>query len=74
MGDQPVARQLPTHITVQTHEKGKKTSMPRVGFEPTIPVFERGKTVHAPDRAATRIGQEFDIAKLIAETHYSNYT
>jgi hypothetical protein len=26
--------------------------MPRVGFEPTIQVFERTKTVHALDRAA----------------------
>jgi hypothetical protein len=30
--------------------------MPRVGFEPTIPVFERAKTVHALDGAATEIG------------------
>jgi hypothetical protein len=30
--------------------------MPLVGFEPTIPVFERAKTVHALDRAATVIG------------------
>jgi hypothetical protein len=30
--------------------------MPRVGFEPTIPVFERVKTVHAADREATVIG------------------
>jgi hypothetical protein len=29
--------------------------MPRVGFEPTIPVFEWAKTVHAIDRAATVI-------------------
>jgi hypothetical protein len=29
--------------------------MPRVGFEPTIPVFERAKTVHALDRAVTVI-------------------
>jgi hypothetical protein len=27
-----------------------------VGFEPTIPVFERAKTVQAFDRAATVIG------------------
>jgi hypothetical protein len=27
-----------------------------MGFEPTIPVFERPKTVHALDRAATVIG------------------
>jgi hypothetical protein len=30
--------------------------MPRVGFEPTIPVFERAKMVHALDRAAAVIG------------------
>jgi hypothetical protein len=30
--------------------------MPQVGFEPTIPMFERAKTVHASDRAATVIG------------------
>jgi hypothetical protein len=30
--------------------------MPRVGFEPKIPVFERAKTVHALDRAASVIG------------------
>jgi hypothetical protein len=30
--------------------------MPSVGFETTIPVFERAKTVHALDRAATVIG------------------
>jgi hypothetical protein len=27
--------------------------MSRVGFEPTIPVFQRAKTFHAVDRAAT---------------------
>jgi hypothetical protein len=31
--------------------------MLRVGFEPTIPMFERAKTVHALDRAATLIGR-----------------
>jgi hypothetical protein len=31
--------------------------MLRVGFEPTIPVFERAKTVHVLDRAATVIGK-----------------
>jgi hypothetical protein len=30
--------------------------MPQVVFEPTIPVFERAKTVLAIDRAATVIG------------------
>jgi hypothetical protein len=30
--------------------------MPQVGFEPTIPVFEWAKRVHALDGAATVIG------------------
>jgi hypothetical protein len=29
-----------------------------MGFEPTIPAFERAKTVHALDRAATVIGTD----------------
>jgi hypothetical protein len=31
--------------------------MPEVGFEHTIPVLERAKTIHALDRAATVIGK-----------------
>jgi hypothetical protein len=31
--------------------------MPQVGFEPTIPAFERAKTVHALDRPANVIGK-----------------
>jgi hypothetical protein len=31
--------------------------MRRVGFEPTIQVFERAKTVHALDRKATVTGR-----------------
>jgi hypothetical protein len=54
-GDQPFARPPPTHRT-QTQNNRTQTFMPRVGFEPTIPVFERAKTVHALDRAATVIG------------------
>jgi hypothetical protein len=39
-----------------TQNKLTETSMPWVGFDPIIPVFERAKTVHALDRAATVIG------------------
>jgi hypothetical protein len=39
--------------------------MPRVGFKPTIPVFEQAKTVHALDRAATVIGRLTSIHKVI---------
>jgi hypothetical protein len=55
-GDQPVARPLPTRRTTQTQNKRTQISMPRVRFDPTTPVFERAKTVHALDRAATVIG------------------
>jgi hypothetical protein len=54
--DQPVARPLSTHRTAQTQNKRTQTSKPEVGFEPTIPVFERMTTVHALDRAANAIG------------------
>jgi hypothetical protein len=47
-GDQPVA--------TQTQNKRTQIFMSRVGFEPTIPVFERAKTVLALDRAATVFG------------------
>jgi hypothetical protein len=55
-GDQPVARPLPTHRTTQTQNKSTQTSMSRVRFEPTIPVFERAKTVHALYCAVTVFG------------------
>jgi hypothetical protein len=41
------------HMTTQTQNKRTQTSMPRLGYEPTIPVFERTKTAHALDRADT---------------------
>jgi hypothetical protein len=40
----------------QRLNKSRQISMPRVGFEPMIPVFERARTVHALDGAATLIG------------------
>jgi hypothetical protein len=56
MGDQPVARPLPTHKTPQTQNNSTSTSMSGVGFEPTIPVFEQAKTVHGILGAAIVIG------------------
>jgi hypothetical protein len=38
--------------------------MLQVWFEPTIPVFERAKIVHALDRAATVIGRDNFILPL----------
>jgi hypothetical protein len=61
MGDQPITRPLPIHRTTQTQNKRTQTSMPRVGFETTIPVFERAKAFQDLDRAATVIGKPFII-------------
>jgi hypothetical protein len=55
-GVQPVARPLPTHRATQTQNKRTQTPVSWVGFEPTIPAFERAKTVHAVDLAGTVIG------------------
>jgi hypothetical protein len=55
-GDQPVAKPLPAHRTAQTQNKRTQISKPQLGFEPTIPVSGRAKTVHALDPAATVIG------------------
>jgi hypothetical protein len=33
--------------------------MPQMGFEPTIPMFERAKTVHALDCVASVIGTKY---------------
>jgi hypothetical protein len=38
--------------------------MPWVGFEDTIPVFERAKTVQASDRAAIVLGTELSLLPL----------
>jgi hypothetical protein len=53
MGDQPFARPLP----IQTQNKHRQTSIPWVGFEPTMRAFKRTKTFHALDRAATVTGE-----------------
>jgi hypothetical protein len=39
--------------------------MPRVGFDHLAPAFERAKTVHALDRAATVIGTAILLKFLI---------
>jgi hypothetical protein len=46
----------PAHRTTQTRKKRTQTSMPRVGFEPTIPVFEPVKTFGVLDRAVIATG------------------
>jgi hypothetical protein len=39
--------------------------MPRVGFEPTIPVFEWAKAFHALDGAAIVIGGFYDESDIL---------
>jgi len=51
MGDQPDARPIPAQNNTNK-EKCGHTSMPWVGFKPTIPVFEQPKTVCASDHMA----------------------
>jgi hypothetical protein len=55
----------------KTQNKRTQTSMPRVGFELTTPVFERAKTVHALERAATAIGSMCDPHNLNHNIHHS---
>jgi hypothetical protein len=82
-GNQPVARPLPIHRTTQTQNKHMlQTSIPWVGFEPTVPGFELAKMVHALDRAATVIGREImcipikntnrDCLKNSIQNHYTH--
>jgi hypothetical protein len=67
-GDQPVARPLPAHTTAQTLNKRIQTSMPQVRFEPTIPVLERPKMVHASHGAGTVIGRTTSKSIFIVHT------
>jgi hypothetical protein len=53
MGDEPFARPPSVYKTIKTRNKRTQASMPWVGFEPTIPMFELVKTVHDLDRGAT---------------------
>jgi hypothetical protein len=67
MGDQPIARTLPTQ------NKCTQTSMPQVGFEPMIPLFEWAKIVRALDCTTTVISQVAScisyIYKLVSSLH-----
>jgi hypothetical protein len=52
MGDQPDARPVPTQDNTTQKKKRGPTSMPRAEFEPSMPMFERSKSVRAIDRVA----------------------
>lgn len=57
MGDPPVARPLRTQETAQTFNERTQAYIPRMGFDPMTPVFERAKTVYAAGRTASVIGR-----------------
>jgi hypothetical protein len=57
------------HTEQHKHRINEQTSMPVVGFEPTIPVSEQAKTVHALDRAVTVIGTGRHKQRINAERH-----
>jgi hypothetical protein len=65
MGDQPVTRPVAA-LRIIAHTD----IMPRVGFEPTIPVLERAKTVRVLDRAATGIGVSNCSSRIILESKF----
>jgi hypothetical protein len=52
------------YLHTEQHKQNKRTqtSMPQVVFEPTIPAFERAKTIHALDGTATVIGNYKNIS------------
>jgi TPP-dependent indolepyruvate ferredoxin oxidoreductase alpha subunit len=56
-GDQPCHKAAAYTGQHKTQKNPVQTSIPGVGFEPTMPVIERTKTFHASDRAATVIGR-----------------
>jgi hypothetical protein len=67
-GISPSQSRYPT----QTQNKRKQTSMPWVGFEPRIPVFDRAKAFYVLDRAATVIGSSYSgcsITKIVMSLH-----
>jgi hypothetical protein len=57
-GDQPVWSSPPMQENMKTETT--QTSMPRVGFEHTISVFERAETFRALHRAVTVVGYNRD--------------
>jgi hypothetical protein len=72
-GDQLIPRPLHTHSTTQIQKRRTQTSMPWVGFEPTIPVFQRTKTVHALDLSSSEIGYvNQSVIQLITNIYSSN--
>jgi hypothetical protein len=57
------------HTGQHKHRINAHASMPQVGFQPTIPVFERARTVHALDRASTAIGKDSLTSITLKQAH-----
>jgi hypothetical protein len=53
------------YLHTEQHKQNKSTET-SMGLEPTIPVFERAKTVYASDRAATVIGHIHHTCEVIS--------
>jgi hypothetical protein len=58
------------HYLHREQQKHRQTSVRWVEFEPTIPMLERAKTVHALDGAATMLGYSTRWLALISHTLY----
>jgi hypothetical protein len=56
LGRGSARRKVAAYTEKHKQNKCRETSMPRVGLQPTILVYERAKTFQAWDRAATVIG------------------
>jgi hypothetical protein len=52
-GDHPCSKAVTHTGQYKQNKKRRETSMPRVGFEPTIPVFWWANIYHALDFSAT---------------------
>jgi hypothetical protein len=55
------------HTVQHKQNKSTQTSMPRVWFEPTIPLFERAKMAHTLDSAATVIDSDLWCATKLSQ-------
>jgi hypothetical protein len=73
-GDQSVATPLPTHTTTQTQNNAHRLhTLSGIRTQERTQVFERAKTVHALDRAATVNGtQQIHVAYWAFKIRISN--
>jgi hypothetical protein len=57
LDEESARRKAAAYKQDSTNIEETKTSMPRMGFEPTFPVLEKAKTFRASDHADTVIGE-----------------